>query len=213
MSITVDTVQLRFHIKPDYDQQQIQQLQSDLKQSQKNIEAERKVMEKYARTLDETREKLREAVEERNKLAKQKSRTAEEMQQLGELNQTIGYLEQAQVQDYADLESIMIFNEDGICRDVSTGCMYIRVDRDPDPWEIDGQGESYWQEVDQYRDLDRADSTSTLELKITPAPMGYIGESGVEVIDLGTTDGWHDNISGTVDVHKRNRPFCVTQLH
>ena len=51
MSITVDTVQLRFHIKPDYDQQQIQQLQSDLKQSQKNIEAERKVMEKYARTL------------------------------------------------------------------------------------------------------------------------------------------------------------------
>ena len=32
MSITVDTVQLRFHIKPDYDQQQIQQLQSDLKQ-------------------------------------------------------------------------------------------------------------------------------------------------------------------------------------
>ena len=48
MSITVDTVQLRFHIKPDYDQQQIQQLQSDLKQSQKNIEAERKAMEKYA---------------------------------------------------------------------------------------------------------------------------------------------------------------------
>ncbi len=110
-----------------------------------------------------------------------------------------GYLEQAHVQDYADLESIMIFNEDGICRDVSTGRMYIRVDREPDPWEIDGQGESYWQEVDQYRDLDRTDSTSTLELKITPAPMGYIGESGVEVIDLGTTDGWHDNISGTVD--------------
>lgn len=27
MTITVDTVQLRFKIKPDYDQQQIQQLQ------------------------------------------------------------------------------------------------------------------------------------------------------------------------------------------
>lgn len=89
MSITVDTVQLRFQIKPDYDQQQIQQLQSDLKQSQKNIEAERKEMEKYARTLDETREKLRETVKERDNLAKQKSRTAEEMVQLGKLNQTI----------------------------------------------------------------------------------------------------------------------------
>ena len=94
MGITVDTVQLRFHIKPDYDQQQIQQLQSDLKQSQKNIEAERKEMEKYARTLEDTREKLREAVEERNKLARQKSRTSEEMRQLGKLNQTIEQYEE-----------------------------------------------------------------------------------------------------------------------
>ena len=63
MAITVDTVQLRFKIKPDYNQQQIQQLQSDLKQSQKNIEAERKEMDKYSRTLNETRVKLREAIE------------------------------------------------------------------------------------------------------------------------------------------------------
>ena len=33
MSITVDTVNLRFKVTPDYNQQQIQQLQSDLKQS------------------------------------------------------------------------------------------------------------------------------------------------------------------------------------
>ena len=89
MAITVDTVQLRFKIKPDYNQQQIQQLQSDLKQSQKNIEAERKEMDKYSRTLNETRVKLREAIEERDKLAKQKTKTTEEMQHLGELNQTI----------------------------------------------------------------------------------------------------------------------------
>lgn len=89
MSITVDTVQLRFHIKPDYDQQQIQQLQSDLKQSQKNIEAERKVMDKYANILNNTRKELRDIVEERDRLAKQKTHTAEETQRLGVLNQTI----------------------------------------------------------------------------------------------------------------------------
>lgn len=93
MAITVDTVQLRFKIKPDYDQQQIQQLQSDLKQSQKNIEAERKEMDKYAKTLNDTRVKLREAIEERDKLAKQKTRTTEEMQRLGELNQAINKYE------------------------------------------------------------------------------------------------------------------------
>ena len=89
MAITVDTVQLRFKIKPDYDQQQIQQLQTDIKQSQKAIEAERKEMDKYAKTLNETRVKLREAIEERDKLAKQKTKTTEEMQRLGELNQAI----------------------------------------------------------------------------------------------------------------------------
>ena len=37
MGISVDTVNLRFNIKPDYDQQQLQQLQSDLKDGQRGL--------------------------------------------------------------------------------------------------------------------------------------------------------------------------------
>lgn len=49
MSISVDTVNLRFNVKPDYDQQQLQQLQEDLKQGQREIEKTRKAMDKLAR--------------------------------------------------------------------------------------------------------------------------------------------------------------------
>ena len=49
MGITVDTVQLRFGIKPEYDQQQLNQLQEDLKQGQREIEKTRKAMDKLAR--------------------------------------------------------------------------------------------------------------------------------------------------------------------
>jgi len=38
MSISVDTVNLRFNVKPDYDQQQLQQLQEDLKNGQRELE-------------------------------------------------------------------------------------------------------------------------------------------------------------------------------
>ena len=37
MSISVDTINLRFNVKPDYDQQQLQQLQEDLKNGQKEL--------------------------------------------------------------------------------------------------------------------------------------------------------------------------------
>ena len=49
MSITVDTINLRFNVKPDYDQQQLQQLQDDLKQGQNELEKTRKAMDKLAR--------------------------------------------------------------------------------------------------------------------------------------------------------------------
>jgi len=49
MSISVDTINLRFNVKPDYDQQQLQQLQEDLKQGQKEIEKTRKAMDKLAK--------------------------------------------------------------------------------------------------------------------------------------------------------------------
>ena len=37
MSISVDSINLRFNVKPDYDQQQLQQLQKDLKQGQEEL--------------------------------------------------------------------------------------------------------------------------------------------------------------------------------
>jgi hypothetical protein len=46
-------------------------------------------------------------------------------------------------------------------------------------------------EVDQFADLDRDGTTSTLEIKMTPAPMSYLGwPQDVEVIDLGSGDGF-----------------------
>ena len=110
-----------------------------------------------------------------------------------------GYLEKAAIEDCYNLNTILTSNRKDICKDVSTGRLYIRVEREPDAWNQLSQGETYWQEIDQYCDLDRPDSTSDLELKLVPAPMGYTGLSGVEIIDLGNTDGWHDWISGTVD--------------
>ena len=49
MSISVDTVNLRFNVKPDYDQQQLQQLQEDLKNGQKELEKTRRAMDKLAK--------------------------------------------------------------------------------------------------------------------------------------------------------------------
>ena len=49
MGISVDTVNLRFNVKPDYDQQQLQQLQQDLKDGQKELEKTRKAMDKLAK--------------------------------------------------------------------------------------------------------------------------------------------------------------------
>ena len=49
MGISVDTINLRFNVKPVYDQQQLQQLQEDLKLGQKEIEKTRKAMDKLAK--------------------------------------------------------------------------------------------------------------------------------------------------------------------
>ena len=45
MGITVDTIQLKFNVKPSYEQQQIQQLKADLKQAEANYESVTKTVE------------------------------------------------------------------------------------------------------------------------------------------------------------------------
>ena len=48
MSISVDTINLRFNVKPNYDQQQLQQLQQDLKNGQSELEKTRKGFDCYS---------------------------------------------------------------------------------------------------------------------------------------------------------------------
>ena len=77
MSISVDTINLRFNVKPDYDQQQLQQLQEDLKNGQKELEKTRRAMDKLAKNgLNAMTKKKRE---EFDRLSKTLSKTAKEV--------------------------------------------------------------------------------------------------------------------------------------
>lgn len=77
MSISVDTINLRFNVKPDYDQQQLQQLQEDLKNGQKELEKTRRAMDKLAKNGLSAMTK--EQREEFNKLSAHLTKTAREV--------------------------------------------------------------------------------------------------------------------------------------
>ena len=71
-------------------------------------------------------------------------------------------------------------------RNTSTGRLYIVAQRE---WQQTGDADITAEqpcliEVDQFCNLDREDNTSTLELKITPAPMGVVDKCKGEAIDL-----------------------------
>ena len=80
-----------------------------------------------------------------------------------------------------------------IYTDTSTGRKYIRADRHHTRDDIEWT-EKFLIEVDQFADLDRQDADTTLELKITPAPLSHtcpfkVGEHNVwEVVDLSSID-------------------------
>ncbi len=110
-----------------------------------------------------------------------------------------GFLETATIIDYASLNEILQVSgppTTAVYRDTSTGRCYVRVQREYTKG-TQTMTETYWIEVNQFCNLDRADTTATLEIAITPAPMAYLGEYGLEVIDLGTTDGYHNNSIST----------------
>ena len=77
MSISVDTINLRFNVKPDYDQQQLQKLQEDLKNGQKELEKTRRAMDKLAKNGLSAMTK--EQREEFNKLSAHLTKTAREV--------------------------------------------------------------------------------------------------------------------------------------
>lgn len=108
-----------------------------------------------------------------------------------------GYLDSAEVVDYADLSTVVAsaFDTNVVKHDLSTDRYYINVQRDYlDP----RQGETtvkFTVEVNQFENLDRQDTGSMLELKITPAPMAQIGLCTCEIISLGSDDGYRDSTS------------------
>ena len=89
MSISVDTINLRFNIKPQYDQQQLNDLQSDLKAAEKEFKSIAKEVEQSAKEYAKLNDQLKNMKDNRDRLAAQKSRTAEEEQQLQRLNKRI----------------------------------------------------------------------------------------------------------------------------
>ena len=106
------------------------------------------------------------------------------------------FLETATVSDYASVGDIISSAADPkvVKRDLSTGRLYIDVTREVSIINPEPQTEThrYLIEIDQFRDLDRENTSSTLELKITPAPMAQLGRFGMEVIDLGANDGYQN---------------------
>ena len=78
MSISVDTVNLRFNVKPDYDQQQLQKLQEDLKNDQRELEKTRKAMNKLAK--NGLNAMTKEQREEFDKLSASSSKLASQIQ-------------------------------------------------------------------------------------------------------------------------------------
>lgn len=100
MSISVDTINLRFNIKPQYDQQQLNELQSDLKAAEKDFKSIAKEVEQSAKEYAKLNDQLKNMKDNRDRLAAQKSRTPEEEQQLQRLNKRIAeYNQKVKEQD------------------------------------------------------------------------------------------------------------------
>ncbi len=122
-----------------------------------------------------------------------------------ELKLTATYVDYPEFDSLAAAASGYDATDTVIMRDASTGRCYIRMLRTYtgngggtfggggiDSGTTDGQTEHQdymLLEVDQYCKLERQDATSTLELKMTPAPLAFRG-TGCEIIDLCNTDGY-----------------------
>lgn len=89
MSITVDTINLRFNVKADLDAQQLNQLRDDLKETEKVFRSTAKEVEESAREYKKLNDQLRNMKDNRDRLAAQKNRTPEEEKQLERLNKRI----------------------------------------------------------------------------------------------------------------------------
>ena len=89
MAITVDTIQLKFNVKPSYEQQEIQRMNADLKQAEANYESIVKVVKDNAKEHSRLYGELSKVTSKRDELASKKSLTEDEQQKLAEYNQKI----------------------------------------------------------------------------------------------------------------------------
>lgn len=89
MGITVDTIQLKFNVKPSYEQQQIQQLNADLKQAESNYESIVKVIKDNTKEHSRLYGELSKVKAMRDELAQKNTLTEEEQRKLSEYNQKI----------------------------------------------------------------------------------------------------------------------------
>lgn len=89
MSITVDTINLKFNIKSQYDQQQLNELKDDLKAAEKEFKVTAKEVEQSAKEYVKLNDQLKNMKDNRDRLAVQKTRTPEEERQLTRLNKRI----------------------------------------------------------------------------------------------------------------------------
>ena len=119
-----------------------------------------------------------------------------------------GALEASPVVDYTGIDSLIAATSvDGkILHDTSTDRYYFKVTRTYTPGthsggsfggssggsgtETNEESATFLVEIDQFCDLKREDSSHTLSLKLTPAPMANLGAHGCEVVDIGTTNGY-----------------------
>ena len=89
MAITVDTIQLKFNVKPSYEQQQIQHLNADLKQATANYESLTKASKDNAKEHSRLYGELSKVKTKRDELAKQKILSEDQQRKLAEYNNKI----------------------------------------------------------------------------------------------------------------------------
>jgi len=103
-----------------------------------------------------------------------------------------GYLDAADIEEFDGPEiGYSIRNPKKVYKDRFTGRYYIKISREYEklPQHVTST-DSFIVELNQYCNLEREDSDSTLDLKIVPAPMAWLGMVGCEVVDIGTSDGY-----------------------
>ena len=118
-----------------------------------------------------------------------------------------GFLESAEIVDFDGiLEMMQAFNSadcSKVLHDTATDRYYINITRTYTPAGREEESTAkYTIEINQFKDLDREDTTSKLSLKITPAPMTNIGKYNTEIIDLGSSDGYGEYVADSYETEE-----------